>query len=296
MKREDIYPAADGTGLYYSVEGEGPLDVVLCDGIGCNGFIWRYLRPMLLERARVIHMHMRGHGSSDQPADMEMVGIRHVADDWDGLLETLDCKDAIVLGHSMGVQVALELWHRHPHRVSGLALICGSYQNPIETFHDNDRLAKMLPLLRGATRLGGRAVAQIWKKAVSLPLAYNVAIATELHPDQIRRADFEPYLEHLASMNPQTFLAMLTEAGAHSAADYLGDIDVPVLVVAGDGDKFTPPRLSEEMASMIPGAECLMVEAATHTAPIEQPTLINLHIRRFVNRCAQKVGRLTPAG
>ncbi len=106
MKREDVYEASDGTQLYYSVEGDGPLDVVLCDGIGCNGFIWRYLRPMLLDRARVIHMHMRGHGSSDQPQDMEAVGIRHVADDWDGLLETLGCRNAVVLGHSMGVQVA----------------------------------------------------------------------------------------------------------------------------------------------------------------------------------------------
>jgi len=296
MKREDVHEAVDGTHLYYSVEGEGPLDIVLCDGIGCNGFIWRYLRPMLVKNARVIHMHMRGHGSSDQPADMEMVGIRHIADDWDGLLAKLNCEKAVVLGHSMGVQVALELWNRHPHRVGGLALICGSYQNPIETFHDNDRLSKLLPLIRGATRLGGRAIAQIWKKAVSLPVAYNVAIATELHPDQIRRADFEPYLDHLASMNPKTFLAMLTEAGAHSAADYLPRIDVPALVVAGDGDKFTPPRLSEEMAALIPGADCLMVEAATHTAPIEQPTLINLHIRRFVAQCAQELGIAVPAG
>ena len=296
MKREDVHEASDGTQLYYSVEGDGPLDVVLCDGIGCNGFIWRYLRPMLLERARVIHMHMRGHGDSDQPADMEVVGIRHVADDWDGLLETLDCRNAVVLGHSMGVQVALELWHRHPDRVGGLALICGSYQNPIATFHDNDRLAKLLPLLRGATRFGGRAVAKFWKTAVNLPVAYNFAIATELHPDQVRRADFEPYLSHLASMNPQTFLAMLTEAGEHSAADYLSDIDVPVLVVAGNEDKFTPPRLSEEMARLIPDAECLLVDAATHTAPIEQPTLINLHIRRFVDKCAQAGGVALPAG
>ena len=296
MRRVDEYESFDGTRLHYSVEGDGAFDVVLCDGIGCNGFIWRYLRPMLSERARVIHMHMRGHGSSDQPVDDEAVGIRHIADDWDGLLKHLGSENAIVLGHSMGVQVALELWHRHSRRVAGMVLICGSYQNPVETFHDNARFSRLLPLIRGATRLGGRALAQVWKKAVMLPVAYTVALATELHPDQIRRRDFEPYLEHLASMSPTLFMTMLTEAEAHSAAEYLSDIDVPVLVVAGEQDRFTPPRLSEKMAQLIPGAECLMVEAATHTAPIEQPTLINLNIRRFVDDCDRAGRVVVPAG
>ena len=61
----------------------------------------------------------------------------------------------------------------------------------------------------------------------------------------------------------------------------------------GTGDFDTAGETAMAVGKELPG---LMVEAATHTAPIEQPTLINLHIRRFVNRCAQKVGRLTPAG
>jgi pimeloyl-ACP methyl ester carboxylesterase len=80
------------------------------------------------------------------------------------------------------------------------------------------------------------------------------------------------------------FLRMLRAAGEHSAEDCLAEIDVPVLVVAGQKDTFTPASLSEHMAAQIPGAEMLMVEGGTHVAPIEQPELIGEKIKAFVER------------
>ncbi|MEZ4468186.1 MAG: hypothetical protein R3F43_28075 [bacterium] len=39
------FESFDGTRLLYEIEGEGDIDLLLCDGIGCDGFIWKYLRP-----------------------------------------------------------------------------------------------------------------------------------------------------------------------------------------------------------------------------------------------------------
>ncbi|MEE2785770.1 MAG: alpha/beta hydrolase [Myxococcota bacterium] len=274
----------DGTEIYYTVSGQGPIDFVLCDGIGCDGFIWRYLRDELATRGRIIHAHMRGHGRSHKPRDPRHVEIRHLADDLNLVLTAERQNPTVVLGHSMGVQVALELWHRHPHHVGALILMCGSYGNPVATFHDDPTLERILPLIKQAAHLGGDRLHRIWKRLIGLPIAFHVAQATEIHPDLTRREDFEPYLKHLADMNPGLFFRMLGCAGDHSAEAYLSEIDVPVLVIAGEHDRFTPARLSEKMADGIPNAQLLLVEDGTHTAPIEHPVLVNLSVTDFLDK------------
>src|SRR5205809_463414 len=63
MEREQFVPAADGTRLYTKVRGEGR-PVVLCDGLGCDGFVWRYLEEPLAAQYQVVRWHYRGHGLS----------------------------------------------------------------------------------------------------------------------------------------------------------------------------------------------------------------------------------------
>ncbi|MEZ4468187.1 MAG: alpha/beta hydrolase [bacterium] len=84
-------------------------------------------------------------------------------------------------------------------------------------------------------------------------------------------------------MDPQLFLSMLDGTRQHSARAYLPELDIPVLVIAGEQDRFTPARLSEEMATLLPQGELLMVEEGTHTAPIEHPTRIGLAISQFLD-------------
>ncbi len=280
---ETRFKSFDGTELHYTVSGSGPIDFVLCDGIGCDGFVWRYLRSELETRGRVIHMHMRAHGLSESPKNTDNLDIRHIADDWSVLLAGVRRNPTVVLGHSMGVQVALELWRRHPQHVGALVLMCGSFQNPVATFHDDTLMEKMLPYLQRATVAGGGPLKSVWRTLVNLPIAFHVARLTEVHPDLTRRQDFGPYLEHLSKMDPALFFRMLAGAAAHSADDFLEDIEVPALVIAGEHDRFTPAYLSEEMARRLPQGSLLMLEDGTHTAPIEHPTRTNIDITRFVD-------------
>ncbi|HMR77123.1 MAG TPA: alpha/beta hydrolase, partial [Polyangiaceae bacterium] len=78
------------------------------------------------------------------------------------------------------------------------------------------------------------------------------------------------------------FVRMLEHAGEHSAEDLLPDIDVPVLVIAGDRDSFTPPELSAKMADILPQGELVMLAGGTHVAPLEQNELVTLRIEKFL--------------
>lgn len=288
--------APDGIRLHYTVEGAGPIDFLLCDGLGCDGFIWRYLRPTLLRYGRVVHLHMRGHGQSERPGGDAAVLMSTLADDWRPVLDAIGSRRAIALGHSMGVQVALELWHRHPDPVAGLVLLCGSYENPTATFHEGGSLQRLLPVLKQAARIGGRTLRRVWRRLVALPVAYHIARAGEIHPDLMKREDFDAYIDHLSRMDPYVFVRTLDGAARHSAGGYLERIDVPVLIVGGHQDSFTPGRLSASMAERIPDARLVMVREGTHTVPLEHPTLVNLEVARFAERIIHETDDLAFAG
>jgi pimeloyl-ACP methyl ester carboxylesterase len=280
-ERTSFVDAGDGTRIFYRVTGDGPT-VALCDGILCEGFVWKYLRPYLAQRCRVVHWNYRGHGRSGRPRDPARIGIRDHADDLWRVLDAAGVDRAVLVGHSMGTQVCLEGYRAAPERVAGLVLVCGSYGRITRTFHGTDALAKVLP---SVLRLRERYPRVIRGLVAMMPtnLALRVArMSREIDPIRTRAEDMLPYFEHLAGMDPDTFLRMLDAAGTHSAEDLLRTITVPTLVIAAECDSFTPSRLAEQMADQIPGADFMFVREGSHSCPIEQPDLINLCVEKFL--------------
>jgi pimeloyl-ACP methyl ester carboxylesterase len=272
----------DGARLHFQVQGDGEPAVALCDGLGCDGFAWKYLAPQLAESRRVVRWHYRGHGLSGVPDDRDRIGFQYAADDLARVLAAAEVKNAIVFGHSMGVQVALEFHRRHPERVAGLVLICGSFGFPLDTFHDGTLLRRVFPYLRFLVELMPEAASRVIRFLVKTELAIQLAFRYEVNPELLRRDDFLPYFEHLAQMDPVVFVRTMESLAEHTAWDHLPHVDVPTLVVAGERDRFTPMWLSTRMADAIPKAELMIVPHGTHTATLEQPELIRQAIERFI--------------
>jgi pimeloyl-ACP methyl ester carboxylesterase len=212
------------------------------------------------------------------------VTIEDLADDVACVLDDALVDRAVLIGHSMGVQVALETYRRHEHRVAGLVLICGASSHPLKTFHGSDRLEQLLPLVeRWIHRVPG-VVNRLTRTLLPTRLAYEVASRLEIRRELVEPNDFMPYLEGMARIDSRLFVAMLSSAGQHSADDLLPEVRVPVLVIAGERDGFTPADRSRAMAAAIPGSELLEIPSASHTAPIERPHLVDSTIRDFVAR------------
>jgi len=276
---------SDGSPLFYESWGErgAPTPVLLCDGIGCDGYVWRYLKSDLGERFG-LHPHYRGHGRTAPPRDPQRVTIEDLADDIACVLDDALVERAVLIGHSMGVQVALETYRRHADRVAGLALLCGAPSHPLRTFRGSATLEELLPMIqKWVLRVPG-VVNRVTRWVLPTRLAYEVASRLEIRRELVEPADFMPYLEGMARIDSRLFVAMLSAAGQHSADELLPLIDVPVLVVAGGRDGFTPPERSRAMAEAIPNCELLDIPNASHTAPIERPHLVDWTVRDFLAR------------
>lgn len=263
--------------------------VVLCDGIGCDGFVWRYLRQDLSDRFG-LHPHYRGHGRTAAPRDPMRVSIEDLADDLACVLDDANVDRAVLVGHSMGVQVALEAYRRHPNRVAGLILVCGVASHPLKTFRGSSLLDELLPTIQKWVHRVPGVINRLTRHLLPTRLSYEVASRLEIRRELVDPNDFMPYLEGMARIDVRLFTAMLSAAGQHSAEALLPEIHAPTLVVVGARDGITPPERGKAMASAIPAAELLEVPNASHTAPIERPHLVDWTIRDFIARKVDSPG------
>lgn len=280
---QGIYRTGDGAPLWYEVRGQdGATPAILCDGLGCDGFIWRYLWDPLTAKRKVLHWNYRGHGRSGVPPDDTRIGVEYICDDLARLMDHAKIDAGVIFGHSMGVQMALEFHRRYRGRVKGLVLVCGSYGTPLDTWHDHTLLRLAFPWMLKLVERAPELAREVTSRVLNTQLAVEVGIRTELNPDLISPNDFAPYMAHLAKMNPLYFVRTLDSLKDHSAWDHLPYIDVPTMVIGGEGDRFTPVWLSQRMAENIPQCEYVFVPGGTHTAPLERPGLVNAAIERFL--------------
>src|SRR6478752_9071371 len=105
---EGTVVADDGTRLFVrSRNGAHARDAVramLCDGILCDGFIWKYLWEGLAPTLPLTHFHYRGHGRSAGPVDEERIGVEAHAADLDRVRAEIGDPPCVLVGHSMGCQ------------------------------------------------------------------------------------------------------------------------------------------------------------------------------------------------
>lgn len=291
MTREFFAAGADGTRLYvrHQPSGEEPrLAALLADGIACDGFIWKYLwedlaRPQGGEGRRldVAHFNYRGHGRSSMPVDPQRIELVDHAHDLDVVRRSIGDPEVVLFGHSMGCQVCLEAAHQRPERVRGLVLLCGSPGRVTHSFKGTDALAQVLPRLIAQVDAHPNFARAIWGH-VPPEVAIRIAKLTgDIDTNLMDADELIPYLRHMVDIDLPMFLRMLRSAGEHTAEPFLSEIDVPVLVVAGDKDSFTPPRFAEAMAAALPKGELCMV-SGTHVAPLEQRDLVQARITEFL--------------
>jgi pimeloyl-ACP methyl ester carboxylesterase len=208
--------------------------------------------------------------------------IARLADDLAAVCRAADLPPATLIGHSLGVQVALETWRRHPDRVRALVLICGVPGRLIKSIDNRSLFSYLIPALSLLESLSPRAAWRLLRKLPSQVLARVAMWSQEINIRLIRRPDLDAYFNGLKSADLQVVLRLARAAGEHDATPYLSRIDVPVLILGGQLDRLAPPKILERMARTIPDSELLITPRGSHALPVEQPDLVNLRLRRFL--------------
>jgi pimeloyl-ACP methyl ester carboxylesterase len=110
-----------GSQIHYSVEGEGPL-VILLHGLLSNAKSWKHwgFVDALADRYRVACVDSLGHGLSDKPSDDSLYGLEARSRDVVAVIDDLGFDRAHVVGYSMGGWLSVGVAKHHRHRLSSL--------------------------------------------------------------------------------------------------------------------------------------------------------------------------------
>lgn len=279
---QGYFRTRDGVRLYYEVEGPRNAPVLLfCYGLVCSKLQWKYQMEEFKRTHRIVFMDYRGHGQSDRPEDPGSVTIENCARDLLELLDELSIPKAAVLGHSLGVNIILDLYRLAPGRVNALVLANGTPKDPFETMFHHNFLQVLFPLVNQAQRLFPHLLQKFWRTQGTNPVnQYFVALAG-FNPKYAKRDDINEYLRLTSTVDLDIFLHLLRDFMTYDATHWLHEVRVPTLVVAGERDLITPPANQRILAGLVPGAIYEEIPEGSHCPQMEKAEKVNEILRGF---------------
>jgi pimeloyl-ACP methyl ester carboxylesterase len=88
-------------------------------------------------------------------------------------------------------------------------------------------------------------------------------------------------------MSPEGYAACCDALATYDARALLPRVTTPTLVIAGELDQVTPPRLAEQIAALVPGARLQVIDGAAHLVNVEQPEAFNAMVDQHLLTQAQ---------
>lgn len=238
----------------YAVEGAGP-PLLLIHGVGASLDNWDGVVAALGGRFRTIRFDLRGHGESSKPPGPYSAAL--FAADARALLDHLGIDRCHVAGHSLGATVALRLVLDAPDRIERLALLSAAAGR---TEEERQRVLDRLAII--ADGIPGEHFRR------SLPRWFT---------DEFRAANPE-LLERYAARNmandPRAYAAAYHVLATTDLADEAAGIRVPTLIVTGEGDVGSNPRMARLLHARIPGSRLEILSGLRHAILIEAPARV----------------------
>jgi pimeloyl-ACP methyl ester carboxylesterase len=276
---EGSFLVVDGVRLHYSDRGAGS-PVVLIHGNAVAGDDWNTsgVAELLLHTHRVIIFDRPGFGYSERPRGRlwtaaEQAELLHKA------LLQLGVERPVIVGHSWGTLVALALAVRHQADIAGLVLLSGYYfwtMRPDVVLVAPGALPVLGDILRyTVSPILGWLQMPLLKWAmfspVPVPLRFQAYYSTTmaLRPSQIRATSMD---------------GVLMIPGAINLRKHYKDMTLPVVIIAGDGDKVVFKRRSKQLRDIIPGSRLEIVKGAGHMVH----HVATRQVARAVERVAQR--------
>jgi len=249
----------DGVRLHYSDRGEGS-PVVLIHGNAVTGDDWNTsgVAQLLLSHHRVIVFDRPGFGYSERPRGRMWTAAQQ-AELLHKALRQLGIERPVVVGHSWGTMVALELAAQHQADTAGLVLLSGYY---FPTLRPDVLLAApgAIPVLGDILH---HTVSPLlgW---LQMPLLKWAMFSPARVPDRFR-AEYSPAM----ALRPSQIRASSVDGalmipGALALRGDYKDLTLPVVIIAGEGDRVVFKRRSEHLAEKIRGSVLQVVKGAGH--------------------------------
>jgi pimeloyl-ACP methyl ester carboxylesterase len=271
----------DGRRMQYVDLGHGT-PLVLVHGLGGSWESWLPTMADLCVDHRVIAVDLPGFGGSDElPAPAEMAAHANALK---GLIHHLALSRFVLIAHSMGGLVVLNLTLEHPTQVIGLVLV-GSGGVALGA----RRKAVMLKILTQFKRLMSNEA--VLRAIVRRPRLRRAAFVGGIGDPTVIDARLAQMI--LASFAAPGFEGAVAAGLMDESHLRVAEVTVPTLLIWGDRDRLVPVAFGRAMAAEMAEARIEVLPRVGHCPMIERPTRFSALVRDAVSDWRK--GRIDPA-
>ncbi|MBY8976747.1 alpha/beta fold hydrolase [Rhodobacteraceae bacterium NNCM2] len=253
--------------LNFRDEGDGP-PVLLIHGVGSDLESWDGVLSHLSPGRRYIRFDLRGHGQSRRTPGPYT--LDDLSGDAAALLDHLGVERASVIGFSLGGLVAQAIALKHPERVESLTLVSTvagrTEEEQARVIERADTLAR-----EGATTHLANAVDRWFTPEF-----------VAAHPEVL-----EARRQKSLMNDPECYVAAYRVLAHCDLGAELHQITAPTLIMTGENDIGSNPRMSRFIHAQIAGSELHILPRLKHSVLLEAPDQIGGLIEPFLAaRCS----------
>ncbi|MGI8773755.1 MAG: alpha/beta fold hydrolase [Actinomycetota bacterium] len=287
-QRSTFIDTPDGARLFVEETGpESDKAAIFLHGSCMRTDLW-YYQLAGLGGHRLIFCDLRGHGLS-QPKGRAPYSVETLAADLALLIRENDLKQVVIVGHSVGGMIALQLCKDHLEELGdtlrGVVILNSTSRPAVETLLGGATVSKIERVVRRPLdALGSRAdyverLRQIIKPSDAVFMAVSVAaFGPQASAKQI---DFT--YDMLAETPADVMFDLLKAYRDYDVTEDLEDVLVPCLIVGGTHDRITVSGASEQLALLLPKAELKVLDRCGHMSMLERHREVNRLLERFFN-------------
>ena len=245
-----------GKFYYFSheVENADSPPIILIHGAGGSHL---HFPPELrrLNGFQIVAPDLPGHGKT------EGIGRQNINDYVESIqkfMGEINLVNAVVIGHSMGAAIALQLALDVPEKVLGLVI------------------------LGGGSRLGvSPSILEKTANEAIFPLAVEKIIKWSFAPDAPPRLK-ELAAQRMFETRPAVLHGDFIACNAFDISERLTEIEKSTLILCGTEDKMTPPQHSKTLHEKMPNSELKLIEGAGHMLMLEKAREVAEEIECFI--------------
>ncbi len=241
--------------------------IIFIHGFPYDHKMWDEQLEYFSQKYYCISYDIRGLGVSE-PGDGQFT-METFVDDLENIIDEFHLNKPIVCGLSMGGYIALRAVERMEHKLGGI-ILC-------DTKPAADDNAGKLKRAEGVKKINSHGVAAFTSSFIPNCFSQSsIKDLGELYQDILNRS-----AGFTAAGVKGCLLAM---AGRTDTSDYLSEIRIPSLLICGEEDNLTPPKVMKDAAAKIANSEFEIIHKSGHMTPVENPGAFNNAVENFLNK------------
>lgn len=258
---------ANGLNLQYAEQGDkSGVPMILLHGYSDSWRSFELMMPHLPKSIRAFAISQRGHGDTDRPANGYLP--QDFAGDVAAFMDAVGLKRAIIVGHSMGTQVALRFALDHPERTQRLVLIAAF-----------------------TTVRGHEGVKELWDSTLSkMADPVDAGFVREFQQSTLHKPVPPEFLDAVvqesAKVPARVWHAAMAGLMETDFTAEIRKINVPTLIIWGDQDLFCPQRDQEKLVGWIKSSRLVTYAGIGHAPQWEEPARVANDLTEFIGKPA----------